>query len=128
MYSPPEGVAINATLSGYCVAASCYKNNVSNGTNSSALCNPTYCEMESPVPTVPDIDDNRHWFFDIFLYIGGAVHLSMSLAMVISYFLINAGNFVLPDFMHNLIKPRKPQSMYVILHELNFYKQTILHC
>ena len=62
-------------------------------------CNADYCMEETVVPTVPDID-NSHWFFDYALYIGGAIHLSMSLAMVISYFLVNAGNFVLPDFVY----------------------------
>ena len=47
-------------------------------------------------PTVP-LDQNRHWFFDYALYIGGGIHLLMSVSMVMSYFLINGSNFVLPD-------------------------------
>ena len=57
--------------------------------------------METRVPSIPDI--NNHWFFDNFLYAGGAIHLAMSLAMAVSYFLINTANFVLPDFVYEYI-------------------------
>ena len=46
-------------------------------------------------PTIPE--DRDHWFFDHALYVGGAIHFLMSLSMLISYTLINASNFVLPD-------------------------------
>ena len=62
--------------------------------------------METRVPSIPEINNN-HWFFDNFLYFGGAVHLAMSLAMAVSYFLINAANFVLPGFVyeHKYVEP-----------------------
>ena len=106
MYTPPEDEMIDATLSGYCMQASCLNNNISSQNFTLGNCDSSYCIEETAVPTVPDIDD-PHWFFDFALYIGGAVHLLMSLAMVISYFLINAGNFVWPDFIY--------QYMYVPL-------------
>ena len=62
-------------------------------------CDRSYCVNEAVVPSIPDFV-NSHWFFDFFLYIGGAIHLAISLAMAISYFLIHAANFVLPDFVH----------------------------
>lgn len=104
MYNPPEDVVVNSSLNAFCVEMSCYNNN--NSAFISSQCDNSYCETETVVPTVPDID-NRHWFFDYALYAGGAIHLLMSLAMVISYFLINASNFVLPDFVY--------QYMYVNL-------------
>lgn len=104
MYTPPEDEMVDAALSGYCMQASCLNNNISNSQN--FTCDNSYCIEETVVPTVPDIDD-PHWFFDFALYIGGAIHLLMSLAMVISYFLVNAGNFVLPDFIY--------QYMYVVV-------------
>ena len=93
VYSPPE----NAVTSSYCMETFCYVS----GTNLS-VCNSDYCEMETRVPSIPDIDNN-HWFFDNFLYTGGAIHLVMSLAMTVSYFLINAANFVLPGFVYEHI-------------------------
>ena len=100
MYNPPEYDMIDPMLSGYCVA-SCYNKVVDNSTFTSDWCNRSYCEVdETVVPTVPDID-NYHWFFNTVLYIGGVPHLVLSLFMVISYFLINAPNFVLPDFFYH---------------------------
>ena len=99
MYTPPENEMISPTLSDYCVERLCQNNSVSNSTFSPRDCTDDYCMRETAVPTTPDIN-SRHWFFDYFLYIGGGIHLSMSLAMVISYFLINSGNFVLPDFVY----------------------------
>jgi len=52
------------------------------------------------VPTVPD--QSQNWFFSFVLYIGGSIHLLMSLAMVITYFLVNGSNFVMPDFFYTL--------------------------
>ena len=83
---------------------SCYNNIVDNSTFTSDLCDPNYCKVtKTLVPTLPNINDN-HWFFDYFLYIGGSIHLWMSLGMVISYFLINARNFVLPGFLYGFLK------------------------
>lgn len=105
IYSPPEDAGNDAMLS-HCLVTSCYN---SNNTNSSNVCDSSYCEMKTPVPTVPDIDNHywffrsHHWFFDFFLYIGGSIHLMMSLGMAVSYFLINATNFVLPDFVYDFL-------------------------
>ena len=91
---------IDTMLSGYCVEASCYNSDVNDSMFMPEQCDSSYCEVvETLVPTVPDIDD-RHWFFDYALYIGGGIHLLMSLAMVISYFLINKANFVFPDLIY----------------------------
>ena len=106
MYSPPEDEIIDPMLSSYCMQELCNGNNMSNSTFTLDDCDASYCTEETVVPTVPVIDD-PHWFFDYTLYIGGAIHLLMSLAMVISYFLINGRNFVLPDFVY--------QYMYVTL-------------
>ena len=95
-YSPPENEIADPSLNGYCVEASCH-NNIIDSTFTLDQCDSSFCEVA--VPTVPNID-NRHWFFDYVLYIGGTIHLLMSLTMVISYFLINAANFVLPDFFY----------------------------
>ena len=91
MSNPPE----NETI--YCMEDLCRINR----TNSSD-CKSSNCEMETCVPTIPDID-NYHWFFDNLLYLGGTIHLVMSLAMAVSYFLINAKNFVLPDFVYRYV-------------------------
>ena len=105
MYSPPNDAG-NDTVLRHCLVTSCYN---SNSTNSSKACDSSYCEMRTPVPTIPDIDNHywffhsHHWFFDFFLYIGGSIHLLMSLGMAISYFLINATNFVLPDFVYDFL-------------------------
>ena len=55
---------------------------------------------EIDVPTVPRQDEN--WFFSVVLYIGGGIHLLISLAVVITYFLINGSNFVMPDFFYRM--------------------------
>ena len=107
MYSPPEDAVTDPNLNGYCVKTSCYKNPLTNNiTLNPDQCNQSYCEKETLVPTIPD-HDYHHWFFYYALYVGGTIHLLMSLAMVISYFLINAKNFVLPKFVY--------QYMYVKL-------------
>ena len=99
MYSPPEEVTTNPLLNGYCVETSCYSNVVDNSTFTSDQCNSSFCKVaKTLVPTLPDID-NGHWFFDYFLYIGGVIHLLMSITILISYFLINKPNFALPDFI-----------------------------
>ena len=99
MYSPPENVTTDPLLNGYCVETSCYSNVVDNNMFTSDQCNSSFCKVaKTLVPTLPDID-NGHWFFDYFLYIGGVIHLLMSITIVISYFLINKPNFALPDFV-----------------------------
>ena len=91
-------------LSGYCVETSCYNNVVANSSFNSDSCDSSYCEVtKTLVPTLPDINNN-HWFFDCALYIGGVFHLWLSLVMVISYFLKNANNFVLPGFIDDFLK------------------------
>ena len=105
VYSPPNDSG-NDTVISHCLVTSCY-NHIT--TNSSNVCDSSYCEMKTPVPTVPDSDNDfwflhgHHWFFDFALYAGGIIHLLMSLGMVISYFLIHAANFVLPDFIINFL-------------------------
>ena len=82
-------------LNQYCVETSCY-NNFVNSTFTPSDCDRHLCTVAKILtPTVPE--DSSHWFFDYFLYFGGTIHLVMSLAMLMSYFLINAPNFILPD-------------------------------
>ena len=50
-------------------------------------CNPSLCVSETLVPTVPNITDHPHWFFNYTLYIGGVIHLIMSALMALSYFI-----------------------------------------
>ena len=104
VYSPPEDEMTDAMLSNYCVETSCYNNVVYNNLFNSDSCDSSYCEVtKTLVPTLPDINNN-HWFFNYTLYIGGVFHLYISLVMVISYFLKNARNFVLPDFIDDVLK------------------------
>ncbi|XP_065910466.1 inositol 1,4,5-trisphosphate-gated calcium channel ITPR1-like [Dysidea avara] len=58
--------------------------------------------MEIAVPSVPQQEDNQ-WFFSYVLYIGGGIHLLMSLVMTISYFLINGSNFVMPRVFNQIL-------------------------
>ena len=106
VYNPPEDEMTDEMLSGYCVETSCYYNIVDNSTFTSDFCNPSYCEVENiHVPTLPDINNN-HWFFDYFLYIGGVIHLLMSIVMATSYFVINARNFtffILPKSVSSIL-------------------------
>ena len=99
IYSSPVDAMIDPTLSGYCMETLCYNNATTNSTFTPDQCDPSYCTEETVVPTVPD-NDNLHWFFDFALYIGGTIHFVMSLVTIISYFLINGRNFVLPDFFY----------------------------
>ena len=80
------------SLSGYCESISCYGDPVLNSTFMPSDCDDNLCKIVTP--TTPE--QNSHWFFDYALYIGGTIHLLMSLAMLISYLLNNARNFVLP--------------------------------
>lgn len=124
VYSPP-GDEGNDTMLSYCLETSCYNNL---GTNSSDMCNSSYCEMKTFVPTVPDIDnhywlfDSHHWFFDFILYIGGTIHLTMSLGMVISYFLINVGNFILPDFICDFLKNKGKYFLPGVIYKQMYVK------
>ena len=86
--------ADNDALRGYCQSVSCYGDPVVNSTFMPSSCDDSLCMTVTP--TTP-VDQGGHWFFDYALYIGGGIHLLMSLAMLISYLLINASNFVLPD-------------------------------
>jgi len=56
---------------------------------------------EVAVPAVPELEDNN-WFFSYVLYIGGGIHLLMSLVMAISYFIINGSNFVMPAVFNRM--------------------------
>ena len=86
----------NDSLSGYCQSVSCYRDTIENSTFMPNDCDDNLCKIVTP--TTPD--QNSHWFFDYALYIGGSIHLLMSLARFISYLLNNAGNFVLPKAYH----------------------------
>ena len=90
-------IANNDTLSGYCQRVSCYGDTVGNSTFMPSDCDDSLCKTVTP--TTP-ADQSDHWFFDYVLYIGGGIHLLMSLAMLVSYLLINASNFVLPGVFY----------------------------
>ena len=90
-------MANNDALSGYCQDVSCYGDTIENSTFMPNNCDNNLCKTVTP--TTP-VDQNKHWFFDYALYIGGSIHLLMSLTMVTSYFLINLANFVLPSAFH----------------------------
>lgn len=97
--APKDGTSLSDNermLNNYCVQTSCYNNLISNTTFTTSDCNQSLCTVAKVLtPTVPE--DNGHWFFDYFLYVGGAIHLLMSLSLLISYYLIKASIFVLPD-------------------------------
>ncbi|XP_065894275.1 inositol 1,4,5-trisphosphate-gated calcium channel ITPR1-like isoform X2 [Dysidea avara] len=64
---------------------------------------------EIVVPAVPELQD-KHWFFSYVLYIGGAIHLLMSLGVAISHFLINYSNFAMPTVFNWRCKTTKSSS------------------
>ena len=76
-------------LNRYCVEAVCYSNNINSSVFTPEDCNRSLCVYEALSPTVPDFSDHRHWFFSYTLYIGGVIHLYMSLQMLLSFFILN---------------------------------------
>ena len=60
--------------------------------------------LETLVPTVPDLDSHKHWFFSYVLYFGGVIHFLLSVTMVAFFFALNAQDFSLPDPKSALIK------------------------
>ena len=105
--APDEGTELSAdemALHTYCLETSCYNNNILSANFSANDCTRDLCAIEkSLTPSIPEDDGRSHWFFGYALYIGGGIHLLMSIAMVMSYFLINSSNFVLPDFFHRYV-------------------------
>ena len=95
-------------LNNYCVDAVCYNNNINNSIFSPEDCNRNLCVSETVTPTVPDIRDHSHWFFYA-LYIGGGIHLLLTLAMV-AFFVI----FYAPHYSH-------PDLEYLYLRMINWY-------
>ena len=56
-------------------------------------CNSSLCTSETLVPTAPDISDHPHWFFSYALYIGGIIHLLLSIIMLAFFFVLSAQDF-----------------------------------
>lgn len=93
----PDQMALNS----YCLETSCYANNLLSNNFTATDCDSELCSIaKSLIPTLPENDGRSHWFFGYALYIGGGIHLLMSIAMVMSYFLIYSSNFVLPDYFY----------------------------
>ena len=96
----PDEMAMNT----FCLEASCYNNNIFSTNFTVADCDREQCTIaQSLTPSIPENDGRSHWFFGYALYIGGGIHLLMSIAMVMSYFLIYSSNFVLPDFFYTYV-------------------------
>lgn len=102
----------NNALSRYCQSVSCYGGTINNSTFMVNDCDNNLCKTVTP--TVP-ANQNSHWFFDYALYIGGSIHLLMSLAMLISYLLINAANFVLPSTFYKYMQVANIHSVNIHL-------------
>ena len=84
-------------LNGYCVNAVCSNNSIiSDSIFTPEDCNRSLCMSEAVVPTEPDISDHAHWFFNYALYFGGSLHLIMSVAMALSYFIIYTPDVKIP--------------------------------
>ena len=76
-------------LNNYCVEAVCYNNTVNSSLYKPEDCRNNLCSSQTLSPTLPDVADHPHWFFSCTLFIGGAIHLLMSLMMLASFFVIN---------------------------------------
>ena len=79
-------------LNRYCVEAVCYSNNINSSVFTLGDCNHSLCVSEALTPTVPDIGNHPQWFFSYTLYIGGVIHLLMSLAVLLFFFILNAAD------------------------------------
>ena len=100
-------------LNRYCVDAVCYNSNVSSSIFTSEDCNRSLCVSEALIPSVPDIRDDKHWFFSYALYIGGSIHSLLSLIMLIFFLVINAPDFQPPRLKRLYYKLRLYVNMYV---------------
>ena len=119
MYNSPDAVstANESMLNTYCIDAVCYNNNVNSSMFTPEDCNRSLCIYKSLIPTEPDISDHTfHWFFSCagVLYIGGGIHLIMSVIMVASFFITHTPDVEFP----RLKKVPYNIYLYVKLHAI----------
>ena len=94
-------------LNRYCVEAVCQNSIVNSNIFTPDDCNRSSCVSEALIPSEPDIGDHSHWFFTYALYIGGGIHLIMSLFMLIFFLILNLiPDFKLPDIQKTYYKFR----------------------
>ena len=93
-----------SSLNMYCREAVYYNNNINSSIFAPEDCNRSLCVSETLVPTMPDLDDHRHWFFSYVLYIGGVIHLLLSVTMLVLFFILNAQDFSRPHLKRVLTK------------------------
>ena len=104
-YSPATSHNNGSMLNSYCVEAVCYNNSVNNTIFTPEDCSGGSCVSEQRFPTIPDVEDDPHWFFSYVLYIGGSFHLLLSLLMAMLFLFLNAPDFSAPykdDIMNQL--------------------------
>ena len=77
--------------------AVCYNNSINSTTFTPEDCSGGSCVSEQLIPTIPDIGDHSHWFFSCALFIGGSIHLLLSLLMALFFFALNFPDFGTPD-------------------------------
>ena len=99
VYRSPDATSHSngSLLNSYCVEAVCYNNIVNSTMFTPEDCSGGSCVSEQLSPTVPDVDDHPHWFFSYALFIGGSIHLLLSLLMLIFFFALNISDFGTPD-------------------------------
>lgn len=107
-------------LNGYCVDAVCYNNSVNSSLFTPEDCDRSSCASQTIVPSVPDIGDRPHWFFDCTLYICGSIHSIMSLLMALSYFIRFTPDVRLPQLNE------VPYNFYLYVRMLSVYAVNVL--
>ena len=98
VYNSPDdrSTSNGSLLNTYCTEAVCYNSSVNSSMFVPQNCNSSLCTSETLVPTAPDISDHPHWFFSYALYIGGVIHLSLSVTMLVLFFVLSAQDFSSP--------------------------------
>ena len=85
--SPATSHNNGSILNSYCVEAVCYNNSVNSTIFTPEDCSGGSCMSEQYSPTIPDVGDHPHWFFNYALYSGGAIHTLISLIMFVLFLL-----------------------------------------
>ena len=87
-------------LKKYCLEVVCYNNSVNSSIFTPQDCNHSSCVSEAHIPSVPDISDHPHWFFSYTLYCCGAIHLILSVLMLVFFIILNVPTYDLSDCKH----------------------------